>query len=67
MRQKRGRDFSVSEHMIFGIDFPDKTGFQKRNVPFFAHRYPLPGKPEFFHKPVMLTHGYITIPPFSLM
>jgi hypothetical protein len=53
--------------MIFETDFPDRTGFQKRNVPFFTHRYPLPGKPGVFHKPVMLVQGYITIAPFSLM
>jgi len=47
MRQKRGRDFSVSEHMVFEVDFPDKTGSQRQNMPFFEHRYPLPRKPEF--------------------
>ena len=40
--------FSASEHMIFEIDLPEKAGFQKRNMPFFARRYPLPGKPGFF-------------------
>ena len=48
IRQKWSRGFSASEHMIFEIDFPDKTGFQRQNMPFFAHRHPLPGKPGFF-------------------
>jgi len=47
MRQKRGRDFSVSEHMVFEVDLPDKAGVQRQNMPFFEHRYPLPRKPEF--------------------
>jgi len=40
--------FSASEPMIFEINLPEKAGFQKRNMPFFARRYPLPGKPELF-------------------
>jgi len=53
--------------MIFEIDFPDKTGFQRQNMRFFAHRYPLPWKAAFFHKLVMMLQSYITIPPFLLM
>jgi len=38
---------SVSEKTIFEMDFPDKTGFQKPNMLFFARRYPLPTEPDF--------------------
>ena len=40
--------FDNLEDMIFEIDLREKAGFQERNMPFFAHRYPLPGIPEFF-------------------
>ncbi|PXF56615.1 MAG: hypothetical protein C4B58_12855 [Deltaproteobacteria bacterium] len=38
---------SASEKTIFEMDFPDKTGFQKPNMRFFARRYPLPAEPDF--------------------
>jgi len=53
IRQKGGRGFSASENMIFEIDFPDKTGFQKQNMLFFARKYPLPVESGF------LTNQYV--------
>jgi len=51
----------------FEMDFPYKTGSQKRNMLFLAHNYTLPNESDFFAEPEMLFQGYITTSSLLIM